>query len=228
MRKIRVIFSDLGNIVVRYKERMENLALVASYLTGQKVTFTELWSRLADLLSPNSGEDAYYYLDTGKITAHDFYQAFLSAFSLTPSQVSEARFWPLYVAHLEPIKPVIKLWQKLQKQGYYLVVMSNGDQGSIYVADLLAARFDIQWSTQILSCQLGVKKPDSKFFQAALDSLNKNQAKKLTFANCLLIDDHQSYCDAFVTLGGQAICFNATKEPISVIKRKLAFLLNGE
>lgn len=223
MRELKIIFSDLGNVLLFWEDRIKYLSTIASYLLGKPIDQTELKNQLSFLLTTESGEDAYENLDTGKITASQFYQAVLSVLQLTAQQLPEDRFWPLYASHLQPIIPVVKLWQKLQRKGYFFVAVNNGN--NIYVADLIAVRFKIQWAAVIISSQIGVKKPNPRFFQAALDVLNKNtKIEKMEFGNCLLVDDIQSYCDAFSALGGQAICFNASKESIGVLKEKLVRL----
>ena len=63
------------------------------------------------------------------------------------------------------------------------------------------------------SCYLGLRKPDPKFFELALDVLQRD-AEEVAF-----IDDRQGNCDAADALGIHAICYQDEAQCVQALER---------
>lgn len=233
--KIRAIFCDHGNVVLRFCGRDERLWQMARLANpkrfgtpGNSLRPSEPYNffvmalescGILDLSEP--GEDTAWKLDTGKTTQADLYRGFLSAAGCDKQTFPPERFWMAYSADLVAIHPVCDLLQKLQSQGLPVIAATNGDTWS---ADIVYRQTDFVFDGVVMSWQVGHKKPHEKFFaacmQAGRDAL---RGGSLSFPECLLLDDLAENCSGFRALGGHAIRFKASKN-LPTLKWEIAKL----
>lgn len=223
MEKVKAVFCDLGRVVLRFKDRFENLCGIASsFCPGDREACRLALGRelrAIGAISSASGEDLFEPVDTGKVALGRVYGAFLRALHFASGDMPAERFWPLYFAHLEVIPETCAVISEVRQAGVPVVAATNGD--SWYPADLVRHHGGIAWDGTVMSWLVGCKKPEGRFFDVCLRAANSalGACGSVQFGGCLLVDDMESHVDAFSSgFGGQTICFDATKQPASELR----------
>lgn len=224
---MRVVFLvDLGDVVTNWTERdkiIEKIALVGraeidNVQRLKAICQSECWWDL---------------LDKGQMTDNDFYQKFLAAAGISPNIMPPSRFWPLYSAsHLHPVSVVVEFLIKLQKQGHKIIAFSNGDSGSQYVVDVLQIwslcpeinRLGFIFDEQIISRDIGTKKPGKPIYQTGLEIAKKISGRQNPLI--IMIDNMPEYLDPKILdhFGIKGICWNVNDDPFTKLESELRIL----
>jgi len=226
MGNIRIILTDLGNVVCSFWDRYELLQRIAIFLEGDPAGIDAIFPEVPDPGQHNEGR--YAKLDLGKISLEQLHSALLYHCRIPPThQTHEVKivspfetFYQLYSSHLEPRMDVIGLYQALQGQSMRFAVVSNGDRAARAFADRLAYQGLMTWEKIFVSSEFGLAKPYI-FKSVVVPWLNSQQ---LWPDQCVFIDDLQKYVDAARDLGMHGICFDASKQPVKTLKTELAKL----
>ncbi len=92
------------------------------------------------------------------------------------------------------------------------LVMLNNEARELNDYRIEHFELDRYFDLFLSSCYLGVRKPDVKMFELALDVLQRD-ARETVF-----IDDRQENCDAAATLGIHAICYQDEAQCVQALE----------
>ncbi len=205
---MRAILFDLGNVLVRFRERKDVLHDIVESFHGA-------FADLENLFTENK-EAAYQDLDTGRLKHPELWHTVCKVGHVHEELLTYEMFSALYVGHLHPIEEMIAVARKLQNR-YRLVVISNGDFGSWYALEVLRTFHKLDLPLAFISSVVGMVKP----------ALIAHAKSTLALSNaifpheCLFVDDVQSYVDEAKKLGLWAMQHNASVEPVSDFILKL-------
>lgn len=198
---IKQIWFDLGKVLVDFRERKDVLAEIVARYCGKVDAIINA------IFPPGYGEHVYELLDNGSMTTNMLWQRTCELGSISPDKLPFEDFSVLFRSHLKPIVPMIKYARELQER-YPLVAVSNSN--SRWVSDeLLEKQCGIRFLRAFHSFEEGVKKP-------GLLSRVMDWARSLGVEphECVFVDDIKKYTDAAAELGIQAICHDASVEPV--------------
>lgn len=209
---IKQIWLDLGKVLVYFDERTEVLVRIVKASGGNTDTVRRIFG-------PGRGESVYEDLDLGRVSHEDLWNTICQFAKIPPERLSLSLFSALYVNHLRPILPTISLVARLQEK-YHLVVVFNGDFGSIYAVRLLESHFGLRFQKVFISSLCQLKKPG--LLNCALVWAEKRGSLP---AECVFVDDVEAYINEANRLGVLGILYDATVEPLEeqaqVLERKL-------
>lgn len=226
----RAILFDLGNVVLRFRERKDRLWDLARLanpgkfgLPGNPCSSPDPYNGFMGKLESQGvidtyepGENAAWKMDTGKTTQPQIYQGFLFAAECDEKTFPPERFWMAYSADLMVIEPVAKLLEELRQRGIKLVAATNGE---LWSADIVFRQSGFWFDGAVMSWQVGHKKPRQEFYEECLFAARKAVGDDgLAYAECLLIDDIRANLTGFEELGGNAVQFIASKVPDTLTK----------
>ncbi len=186
MSKIKVIVSDLGNVLIPF-DYAPLLKKLDSYKTGLGEKFGKLYME---------NYEVHRSFEKGKLPEDDFLKIMME---WTENLVSRKDFVEIYSKIFTENKKVTSLLPKLKKN-YQLVLLSNTN--SIHQKygwenyDFLK-HFD----KLILSHEVGFAKPEEGIYKAV------EEFTKLPGEAHLFIDDIEEYVDAAKSLGWEGIVF---------------------
>lgn len=107
----------------------------------------------------------------------------------------------------ERLRPIPGMWewvQKLKEEGYQVALLSN--VGPFQAAFLRATGYYAPFDPCILSCEIGVKKPQEEAYRILLEKLC------LLPSECLFIDDQLKNVEAARAVGIPAIHFQSFEQ----------------
>jgi len=139
-------------------------------------------------------------LQKGEITETEFWKLFLNSFGLKPRGSLDFVFGN-YSDYLEPNKRMVKIVKGLKKRGYITALISNTIEPH---AEFNKSRgnYDL-FSPLILSCEVGMRKPEPGIFELALKKIGKPPGE------CVFIDDEPENLGPAKELGMKAIHFKS-------------------
>ena len=97
------------------------------------------------------------------------------------------------IALQEEVEPTVELIKELKAKGYKVYVLSN--MSKEYIEFLRKLPIFEYFDAQIISCELGLAKPDRKFYEHLLTSCELNPAETI------FIDDRKDNVEAAAELG---------------------------
>lgn len=208
----KVLFTDLGNVLVSFWQRVDVLKAIAKSFDGDSVRVPELFRGAK--AGGHQEEDVYSLLDEGKLSLEELFGQFLQVTGIQPQRLSYERFFALYTRHLEILPEVVRLYRQVN---FPIVVISNGDIGSRHAADLVTCYGGLKFAHVFCSAEHGARKPELLALAARwmrLHEIDPNQ--------CLFVDDIQKYCMAMTEgFGVPSLCFDATKDDVQVLQATL-------
>lgn len=172
----------------------------------------EALSRMASVFGIEAGHFLEVYepsrvpYDQGRLTAEKYWRNFArrAGVQADPALIRELRSWDLEMwSH---IRGEMAGWlAKLDRAGLTTAVLSN------MPFDMAAhARRNFRWLRhahhQLLSCELGLVKPDAAIFQRSIERIGVRPEE------ALLVDDRQTNIDAALAVGITAIRFESTEQ----------------
>lgn len=211
----RYILTDMGNILTTFKMRPD---LIAEIMAGFGVVKVD-WNELPAVDGLAIHENGWYHgLDSGKFTLHQVWEQLVSHYGIRTA-CPYSLFVSLWCHHLQPIKGVVRLYQKLQET-FPLVVISNGDpEGVRYITHHLVGAYVLNFLEVFISGERGRKKPE--LFEDVVAFL---RLQKVNPSECVFVDDLKPYVDAAVQLGIPAINFDGSKQDAHDLETALARL----
>lgn len=218
----RIVFLDAGRVFVTFGERHEVLTRVAVIARAPHVPTYEDLIRCGILLEERGDplEGPYDLIDSGQVSWRAIYEKFLSVTGLTAAQLPEFRFWATFCRHLEPISGVVAILEELHRAAVPLVVVSNGEFGSLHAADLVSFKYEVQWAGVVVSSLMGEKKPSAAIWDEAV-RIGRERMPDLRPHEMVYVDDVARYCEAFTKYfpGACAINFDGTKQRARDLRR---------
>lgn len=211
----RIILTDMGNILTRFKMRPE---LIAQILAGFGVEELD-WAKLPATSGLVVHEKGWYHgLDSGVFTVRQVWEQLIGHYGISNTMCPYALFVSLWCQHLQPIHGVVELYKKLQDK-FPLVVISNGDpEGVRHITHHLVGTHGLKFLEVFISGERGRKKPD--LFADVMEFLRQ---QNISPSDCVFIDDIHEYVAAANALGIPAIQFDGSKESATVLQ----FALHG-
>ncbi len=197
MQQIKNIIFDLGGIFLEIHYQLTREAFINLGIKN----FDELFTQ-------HHANDLFEDLETGKISANEFYSRFRKEanINLTDEQIKTA--WNALLGHF----PEERLeWLKKIKNKYNVYLFSNTNQihydafMKIYEASAGKADFNSHFIKAYYSQNMGLRKPYAQSFQYILNEQN------LKVEETLFIDDTIKNIEAAHALGMQTIHLVAPK-----------------
>lgn len=111
--------------------------------------------------------------------------------------VEETLFDDAWLAHFQPIPAMLNLAAQLRELGIRIGVLSNTQKSHVRLMHTMG--FLNIFDPVIMSCEVGMRKPEPAIYQYALDQFNL-PASKVAY-----VDDHPAYIAAARALGLQVI-----------------------
>lgn len=182
---MKAVLFDIGGVVIaagleRYLERAQRL------FGSDEGVQREIVARVRDL-------------ETGKMTSYEFWdrigQALLaSGEGRRPRPRHVANLWRnLMLDSLVPNRPLLWLCQAMASNGVVIGAVSNTIQDH---ADILYARgFYAAFDPCVLSCRVGLRKPDPEIFKLAA------RTARVSPYRCLMVDDNADNLPAAASIG---------------------------
>ena len=168
----RHIFFDYGRTVVKHPAEADEILLSrgitdATQIKALQKTIFSMGEYLNRLDEGSMTRDAYHEMLKKQLPE-----------SILPIALSAADY---HIGELLPLPGMEQLLAKLKKEGFQLYITSNMD--ALHSAQMPEVPITRYFDGMIFSTELGVRKPDKAFFEAALARFG------VTAEDCLFIDD---------------------------------------
>ncbi len=191
--EINALAVDAGG-VIRKEVDPQMHTYFQSLLKVKKEIYEEVWHQLYPLVS------------TGQIAEDEFFN---KMHSLTKSPASDSfPFAESVTAELERLfqanKIVLGMIRIAKARGYKLALASNSHPMQARV-DEEKGMYDI-FNVRVLSHEIGVKKPDPKFFDIIARKLS------IQHRNIVFIDDRKKNIEGAISTGMQGIIYTDTQQ----------------
>jgi HAD superfamily hydrolase (TIGR01509 family) len=185
----RALLLDMGNVIVFFDHHRacRQLAALGQPGTAEDAVF--------DLLFHQPLERHY---DCGEISTTTFLATLREAFGITASDESIARAWSDI---FEPNRVLAAEMPELRRRFDRLVLASNTNELHISKVRALMPETLALFDEQVLSFEVGYRKPADEFFRRAIDAGGGDPAR------CVYVDDRQDFVAAAELLGMDAILY---------------------
>lgn len=155
--------------------------------------------------------DAPYVLSIeGKIAKEKVLSVISKNLKTTPKKL-ERIIVKSYQRHFKHNKKLYKFAFKLKKQGYKIAILS--DQWPFSKEALIEKKYAKKFDAIIISCDVGVRKPNPKIYKIILKEL------KLNAKECVFIDNQTWNIKPAQKLGMKTILFKNNKQAIKDLKK---------
>ncbi len=141
--------------------------------------------------------------DYGELEAVEYMEKVLQKMDIDAD--AEELLENLYENHVSFNEGVWEIAQGLKDQGYKLILLSNNNEGCRKYMDKPEG-FEDLFDKVVLSYEKGVKKPDFRFYQMALEGLDVSSDE------CVYIDDREAYLEAARQLGFKTLKFESAEQ----------------
>ena len=194
---IKCVMFDFGNVLIHF-----DTPRFYEYVNKYKTTDC----RPEELFTGKYSQITIDY-DLGKIDSRQFFNYVRKTFGL--NSVRPENFFGLFGDIMEPDLEMLEIKKALIKQKVPLVLISNINRFHLkYAQTHYPAVFD-DFHYKVLSCLVGVRKPDPEMWIWPMDFLG------LKAEECLFIDDYLANIEAFRKLGGRGYYYNVTDTTFS-------------
>lgn len=173
--RIRAILSDWGKVVVDFDNRRVGHELARISRFDPTDIYEIMFKEQRELF------DAYM---RGQLSTDGFRRAMLRIFDLTHAGAGTA-FDRAFTDVFTPNKPIIALWKRFRAMGVKMVAASNVEQ--LRHGQLVAMGIHDLFDAHCLSYQVGVGKPDPRFFRKAMEMVYLDPSETL------FVDDHEEF-----------------------------------
>lgn len=147
---------------------------------------------------------------TGRLTLLEVYESLVAGLGLTLDYAAFERAW--LEPYTAPMPGMAEVVQALAPH-YQLLLLSNVD--CYYWGTIQAGHPELECFDHILlSCKLGMAKPDRAIF------LHASQVAKVEPADCFFVDDTPDNVEAARAAGLQAYCFQGVAELLNELKKR--------
>lgn len=195
---IRVIWSDLGNVVLffDYHLILNHLSKLSGTVSPEEVQ-SALWT--------GRGNKPWCKFFCGKISNEDFYRLCCNLFDI---KAGYDEFYEGICNIFYPNAKVIDLWTKLIVRGYPLILLSNLDMMS---RDWVRKYYKLPpFRDWIWSCEVGCAKPDRRIYEIALIRSAFHFNARLD--EIVFVDDKEENTEAAKLLGVHTILYTGDNE----------------
>lgn len=187
---IRVLIFDLFGVVISFDEDLVYRRL-ATHCREPEITFRSIRGLVS---TPE--------LITGKLTLPQLHERLVAEYGFALGLAHFESLW--LMPYTAAIPGVAALLRELSSE-FKLVLLSNVDRYYLEVVRKLHPELNC-FSTQLVSCELGVAKPDKAAFQAAIE------ASRAQPAACYFIDDKPENVAAATALGLRGHVFSGVTQ----------------
>ncbi len=142
-----------------------------------------------------------------------FWQRYATEHHLDLPAGFETQIENVKLSSLTEIKGMRELINFYKAKGYQVALLSN--VGSSHAGFLRDRGYYDGFSPILLSCELGVDKPDPRIYQILLSRL------QVAPENCIFIDDKKENVDAAIALGIDGIVFSSSEQIKAELERRL-------
>jgi len=178
-RAIEMVFLDMGNTMIYFdgswqEVRSRSAQALAGYLRNTN-HFNVNWDHFIEQFTQRL---RFYYLEREtnclEVSVDIIVRSFLDEYGLrglAPAELKAAlqAMYTVSQAHWHPEDDTIPTLEVLRKQGYRLGIISNAAY-SLDVENLIdKAAIRPYFETILISADIGIRKPDIRIFQTALD-----------------------------------------------------------
>jgi FMN phosphatase YigB (HAD superfamily) len=223
---LAVLLVDLGDVVATDSDRSEVIEAIAKIGGAMPEKIIELKAACEE-------EKQQERIDTGKMSDTELFEKFIKITGISRQVMPESRFWPLFVAsHLHPVPEIVIFLRRLQNIGHKIIAFSNGDSGSQYLVDVLQlwnlcpaiGQPAITFDGQVISRDIGVKKPNRLIYQAGVDLAKKISGQENPLI--ILIDNIPEYVNPKVlaSFGIKGICWDVNYNSVAELESELRML----
>ena len=159
----------------------------------------------------DSLDTAYADSIEGKIPEKEAINAISSNFKITPKKL-QSLFKQAYEKNFKLNEELLNFAIKLKKQGYKIAILS--DQWYLSKKAFFSKQLEKNFKPAIISCDIGVRKPNPKIYLILLKKL-KLPAKKVLF-----IDNQQWNLKPAKKIGFQTILFKNNKQLFKQLEKQ--------
>jgi len=145
----------------------------------------------------------YAFAIEGKISLEKVLQIFSKNLKISEKKLKQFYIW-VYRKHFKQNKQLFKQAFKLKKLNYKIAVLS--DQWILSKEALMSRRFYKKFNPVIISCDVGMRKPDPKIYKLVLEKL------KLKSSEVLFIDNQIWNIKTAKKIGMKTILFKDNKQ----------------
>ncbi len=142
-----------------------------------------------------------------------FWKSYAAEHHLDLPDGFEAQIEEVKLSSLTEVKGMRELIHFYKAKGYQVALLSN--VGSSHAGFLRDRGYYNDFSPILLSCELGVDKPDPRIYQILLSEL------QVAPEDCIFIDDKQENVNAAIALGIDGIVFSSSKQLKADLERRL-------
>ncbi|GAA2623169.1 HAD family phosphatase [Actinomadura fulvescens] len=203
---VKAVITDWGGVLTSPLNDAIATWLAADRIdTDQYRTVMRAWVRQA---YDGEGTNPIHGLEDGTLDPAEF-ERLLAAELLTVDGgpvVAEGLIARMFTA-FTPVQPMYDALRTLRGGGTRTALLSNS-WGNDYPRDLFADLFD----AVVISCEVGLRKPDAAIFQHAVRLLG------LTAADCVFIDDIEHNVAAAEALGMRGILHTGPAETLDALR----------
>ncbi|MGI5419674.1 HAD family hydrolase [Actinomadura luteofluorescens] len=190
---VKAVITDWGGVLTSPLAEAIEVWLTADRIDVERYkTVMRAWVKQA---YDGAGTNPIHGLEDGSLPTSEF-ERLLAAELLTVdgAPVEAAGLIARMFGAFAPVEPMYEALRAVRAAGARTALLSNS-WGNDYPHDLFAELFD----AVVISCEVGMRKPDERIFRHALDLLG------LDAAECVFIDDIEHNIRAAQALGIQGI-----------------------
>ena len=198
--QIKAIIFDIGGVLqIKEKQRKKQFQKHSSGIHEKAAKKLKIdMDQYFDAI-----DTAYTQSMEGKITKKQLLK--ILSFNLKSSaRKIENLFYNLYKKEFVLNEPLFQQAKTLQKLGYVITILS--DQWHLSKKAHLPKKYFKIFKSQVVSCDVGVRKPNLKIYSLILEKL------KLTPRDCLFIDNQEWNIKPAKQLGMKTILFKNNKQ----------------
>jgi FMN phosphatase YigB (HAD superfamily) len=213
---MKVIVTDLGNVICTYLERQEVMKNIVRAFGGDPDKNVFLNHIQKDLGWTEFNRDLE--TGTGLWNLSGIHQCLLSSMQISGEEMPYVQFFALWFSHLAICQDPVLLCRRLQKRGYKLFAASNCDDGGQYLIKRLTGFYDLRFDRVFLSAERKCQKPELlQIIKMELEGQMHIPTQEAVF-----VDDNQAYLDYASALGFKTVFFNLRTEGMSLLSHGLS------
>src|SRR3989339_1932197 len=202
-RQIKAILFDVGGVLaLGENSRLENGKFIPS---GVHLNMAKKLNISIDQYI-DSIDTAYVSAITGKLSKKEVIETLSKNFKI-PSKKLKKLYLDSYKKNFKQNKELFKELFKLKKQGYKIAILS--DQWFLSKEALMPDKFYQNFDEVIVSCDVGIRKPNKEIYQLAVKRLN------LSPHEILFVDNQKWNILPAKKLGMDTILFKSNKQLFS-------------
>ncbi len=200
-KEIKAIIFDIGDVLAlskhllkKYKNRMHHLGIHESVAKKLNISLDQYFDSI---------DTTYASSIEGKISKKQATEKISKNLNLSKKELIKI-YSRAYLQEFKQNTELLKRAFKLKKLGYAIAVLS--DQWHLSKETLMPKKIYKNFNVVVVSCEVGIRKPNSKIYQLVLKKL------KIQPKHALFIDNQQWNILPAKKLGMKTILFNDNKQ----------------